>query len=419
MARSIVGYFLFLLVALWLRDESDMKLAKSWKPVVYGVLFQIAIGLAITNMPVFVTCMECVARGVMKLRDATLEGTKFVFGYVGGGEPPFNLKDGGSPFVFAFQALPTVIIVSTLSAILTYLRILPYLAKVVGYIFKVIFKIKDSIGMVAAAKMFVGQLEAPLLIKNKLPTLAQSDIFIILTLAFSTSSAAVMPVYAGALEAICPTAMQHIVTASVMTVISALIVCALVMPRKEKDLDEYAEKASQEAAAEKEEKFMGAVNRGISDGAFVWWCIVGSLIGMIALLAFVNYLLDILPNVGGGPITLQRIFGMVMYPFAWLIGIQDSDLVAVAQVLGTKIAANEMVAFFELAKANISPGSVVKTIYAINNFGNFSCIGITVGGLLAMAPGQKCIPAIVGKAFMAGLLATGLTASLMGVIISL
>jgi CNT family concentrative nucleoside transporter len=419
MVRSVVGYLLFLLIALWLRDEADMKLDKSWRPVVYGVLFQIVVGFAITNMPVFVTGIEYVARGVMKLRDATLEGTKFVFGYVGGGDLPFDLKEGGSPFVFAFQALPTVIIVGTLSAALTYLRVLPYLAKVVGYIFKVVFKIKDSIGMVSAAKIFVGQLEAPLLIKQKLATLSKSDIFIILALAFSTSSAAVMPIYASTIEAICPTAMKHIVTASVMTVISTLIVCTLIMPSKSTEMDVYSEDAKRAEENGKDDSFMGAITKGISDGFFVWWCIVGSLIGMIALLAFVNYLLDVLPNFAGAPITLQRLFGMVMYPFAWLVGIEDRDLVAAAQILGTKIAANEMVAFFELAKSHMSSESVMKTIYAINNFGNFSCIGITVGGLLALAPGQKCIPSIVGKAFMAGILATGLTTSLMDILFSL
>jgi CNT family concentrative nucleoside transporter len=418
MPRSVIGYFLFLLVALWLRDETDMKLDKSWKPVIYGILFQVLIGFALTSMPVFVSCLEYVARGVMKLRDATLEGTKFVFGYVGGGELPFVLKRGTSPFVFAFQALPTVIIVGTLSAALTYLRVLPFIAKVVGYGFKKVFKIKDSIGMVSAAKIFVGQLEAPLLIKNKLSSLSKSDIFIILALAFSTSSAAVMPIYASTIESICPDAMKHIVTSSVMTVISTLIICSIIMPTKQTELGSYKEQ-EKENEKTKDDSFMGAVTKGISDGFFVWWCIVGSLIGMIALLAFVNYLLAVLPDFGGAPVTLQRLFGLIMYPFAWLIGIQEQDLVPVAQVLGTKLAANEIVAFFELSRAHISADSVVKSIYAINNFGTFSCIGITVGGLLALAPGQKCIPNIVGKAFVAGLLATGLTTSLMDVFFSL
>lgn len=369
------------------------------------------------NLPACISVIEYVANGVMKLKDATIEGTKFVFGYVGGGDLPFELKENGSPFVFAFQVLPTVILVGTLSAILTYFKILPFLAKIIGFVFKFVFKIKSSIGMVAAAKIFVGQLEAPLLIKHKLQSLPKSDIFIILTLAFATTSAAVMPIYASALEGVCPNAMKHIIISTVLSVISVLIVSAIVMPSDKSEI----EVSNLDGIKEKSQygSFMGAMSKGLSDGLFVWWCIVGSLIGMIALITFSNYIFALLPDYAGAPITLQRIFGLFMYPFAWLMGIQSQDLTAVAQILGTKIALNETIAFFDLAKANISTESVMKTIYAINNFGNFACIGITVGGLSALAPGQKSITELAGKAFVAGFLATGLTATLMSVFFSI
>jgi CNT family concentrative nucleoside transporter len=414
MWKSILGYFLFLLASLWLCDSKDIRLNRNWKPVIYGILFQVLVVFALTNLPIFMRGLESAANGVMKLKDATLEGTKFVFGYLGGADLPFAMKEGSSSFIFAFQALPTVIIVGTLSAILTYMKVLPFLAKVIGYVFKVVFKIKDSIGMVAAAKIFIGQLEAPLLIKHKLAFLPKSDIFIILALAFATSSAAVMPIYAGVIEHVCPNAMQHILMSSVVSVISVLIVCSICMPPEKKGIDliddEYNDLDSVQYTS-----FTGAMSKGLSDGIFVWGCILGSLIGMIALITCGNYLLALLPDYGGSPVTLQRIFGIFMYPFAWLMGISSQDLTAVAQILGTKIALNEAIAFFDLAKANISPSSVIKTIYAINNFGNFACIGITVGGMIALAPNQKFITSIAGRAFTAGLLATGLTSTLMSV----
>ena len=350
----------------------------------------------------------------MKLKDATIEGTKFCFGYIGGGELPFELVEGSSGFVFAFQVFPTVILVSALSAALTYLKIFPFLAKTVGYVFKVIFGIKSYMGMVAAAKIFVGQLEAPLLIKHKLPSLPKSEIFIILALAFTTTSAAVMPIYASVLAPVCPDALKHIIISTVLGVVSVLIVASIAMPPENdgidgSNIDEIKEEESQYGS------LMGAISKGLTDGLFVWWCIVGSLIGMIALIALANYILATLPDYAGAPITLQRIFGVFMYPFAWLMGISDQDLTAVAQIIGTKMAVNETVAFFDLAKATISQESVVKTIYAINNFGNFSCIGITVGGLSALAPGKKSITNLVGKAFIGGFLATGLTSTLMSV----
>lgn len=415
MLRSIIGYFLFLIATLWLCEDKDIKLSRNWKPVIYGIIFQFGVMFLMTNLPAFISGIEYVARGFMRLKDATLEGTKFVFGYIGGGELPFDLTEGKMPFVFAFQVLPTVILVSGLSAILTYFKILPVLSKIIGSVFRFIFKIKDSIGMVAAAKIFVGQLEAPLLIKHKLQYLPKSDIFIILSLAFATTSCAVMPIYASVLDGICPNPMKHIIISTVLSVISVLIVCSIAMPEDKLEIN-YQDDNSEENPYN---SFMGAMSKGISDGAFVWWSIVGSLIGTIALITLANYLLALLPDYSGSPITLQRIFGFFMYPFAWLMGIESADLSAVSQILGTKMALNETIAFFDLAKANISQESVVKTIYAINNFGNFSCIGITVAGLTALAPNQKSIVTLAGKAFVAGFLASGLTATLISVFLSI
>ncbi len=417
MLKPIIGYILFLIATIWLCEDKNIKLNRNWKPVVYGILFQVVVIFAFTNLPICISAIEYVAKGVMKLKDATIEGTKFVFGYIGGGDLPFELKENGSPFVFAFQVLPTVILVGTLSAILTYFKILPFLAKIVGSVFKLVFKVKSSIGMVAAAKIFVGQLEAPLLIKHKLQALPKSDIFIVLTVAFATTSAAVMPIYASVLDGVCPNAMKHIIISTVLSIISVLIVSSIVMPSDINEIDgsnvDEIKEGSQYGS------FMGAMSKGLSDGLFIWWCIVGSLIGMIALITFSNYLFALLPDYAGAPITLQRIFGLFMYPFAWLMGIQSQDLTAVAQILGTKMALNETIAFFDLAKANISPDSAMKTIYAITNFGNFACIGITVGGLSALAPGQKSITELAGKAFIAGFLATGLTATIMSVFFSI
>ena len=413
MTHSIVGYLLFLLAAVLLGGRKNLCNSKNSAIVLSGVLFQIALLLAMTHLPVVVNALEGVASGVMKLKDATLKGTEFVFGYIGGGATPFEVKNPNSMFVLAFQALPTVILVATLGAILTYLNVIPFIAKIVGYPFKLIFKIKDSMGMVSASKIFLGQLEAPLLIKSQLENLSQSNIFILLTLAFATSSAAVTPIYASALQEIFPNAMQHIIMSSVLNVISVLILSSIVMPREEDSIRQTHEEIKPYT------NFMNAMSKGLGDGMFVWWCIVGSLIGMVALITFANYLFALFPDIGGTPITLQRICGIIVYPFAWLIGIESKDLIPVSQIIGTKIVLNEIIAFFDLAKAGVSNASVVKTIYAINNFGNFACIGITVSGLLALAPSQKCITRLVWKAFLTGILATGLTSSLISVFLPL
>ncbi len=410
MMRAIIGYCVFLVASMFLADKLTVKFNRNWKPVLFGIVLQFAVTFAFTNLPACVSAIEWIAGGVMKLKDATIEGTKFCFGYIGGGDVPFDIKEDSNAFVFAFQVLPTIILVSTLAATLRYLRILPIVSNVFGYIFKLVFKVKSYIGMVAVAKIFVGQLDAPLLIKNKLNTLPRSEMFVVLTLAFATASAAVMPIYSSVIESVCPDAMKHIIISSVLGVISALIVASIAMPNEDSPASNMSIKEKSEHTG-----FMDAVSRGLLDGFTVWWCVVGSLIGTVALIALINYILALLPNCAGEPITLQRIFGIFMYPYAWLMGIPSQDITSVSQIIGTRLAVNETIAFFDLAKATISPESVVKTIYAINNFGNFSAIGITVAGLSAMSPGQKHISSIIWKAFIGGFLATGLTASIAGI----
>ena len=187
MMRAVVGYCIFLIASIFLAEKSNIRWKRNWKPVLFGILLQLLVAFALTNIPACVSTIEWIARGVMKLKDATIEGTKFCFGYIGGSELPFEAKENSNTFVFAFQVLPTIILVSTLAATLRYLRILPIISNILGYVFKLVFNVKSYIGMVAVAKIFVGQLDAPLLIKNKLNTLPKSEMFVVLTLAFATA----------------------------------------------------------------------------------------------------------------------------------------------------------------------------------------------------------------------------------------
>lgn len=406
--RPLMGYCLFLGLAYILSNRKELLLKKQWKYVVFGIILQVCLVFAMTNIHLIINGIETMASGVMKLRDATIDGTKFVFGYVGGGDLPFELKEGASSFVFAFQAFPTIILVSVLTAILTYLNIIPYLSKAIGPLFKKVFGVSNSLGVVASAKIFLGQFEAPMLVKADLPTVSKSEMFTIMSFAFSTASASLMPVYATAISSICPNAMTHIIMSSVIGVISTLIICKIMMP------EEYIE--LQPNSSKKEDlypDFMTAVSKGTSDGAFVWWAVIGTLIGIVALIALINYILGSFPNIFGEPLTLQRIFGAIMYPFAWILGISDSDIFKVSQIIGLKFVVNETVAFFDIVKTGMSQESVVSTIYAITNFGNFACIGMTMGGLSALCPSRKDIPSLGFISFIAGTLATGLTATLM------
>ena len=410
MIKSLICCFVCLLSAILVRfvltenkKQYLIDLRSIWKIILFGILFQIALVILFTKNQTAISVIESISSFMSKLKDATLEGTKFVFGYLSSEELPFVVKPNSSIFIFAFQTLPTIILVSVLSAILNYTKILPFISKLIGIIIGYIFKLRKSISMVTVAKIFLGQIEAPLLIKPELNYLKRFDMFLIMSLAFSTTSAAVMPMYSDVLKSVCPNAMNHLIISSVLNVISTIIICYVQKPVEDRtpEINNLPNKTYN--------NIFDAISKGLADGASAWWGIVGSLIGMVALVAFINYILSTL-----APITLQQITSVFMYPIAWLLGINNSDISQFAQLLGTKMVVNETVAFFDLASMHLSQESVIKAIYILNNFGNFACIGITVVGLQSLSNNSN-ITQLAGKAFFSGFIATIFTTALIGI----
>lgn len=402
------------------KQEYFNDIKSNYKYIIFGILLQIFVSLLLLKSQTAINVISSISNFIFKIKDATIEGTKFVFGYLGGGDLPFDLKPGSNAFIFAFQALPTIILVGAIAAVLTYLKVIQFISKILGSIFKYIFNIKESIGMVSIAKIFLGQIEAPLLIRDKLSSLKQFDTLIILSLAFSTSSASVMPIYADVLKSICPNALNHLIISSVINVMSTLLVCKILMPKQDNDINEnnLNEDILLVNNTKKPYKnLIDSISSGISSGAGAWWGIVCALIGMVALVYFINYLLSLLPDINGEPLSLQRIVALIMYPIAWLFDIKNSEIMQMSQILGTKMVVNETVAFFDLAKSSLSNETIIKSIYAINNFGNFACIGITANGLLSLAPQQMFITKTINTAFLCGFIATILTTTLIGIFI--
>lgn len=277
------------------------------------------------------------------------------------------------------------------------------------------FNVELHIGMLAVTRIFIGPQENLFLIKNRLNSLPKSETFIVFSLAFAMSSAGNMPVTANILSGICSDALKHIITASILNMISVLILAQIATPPE----DNFANEKFCTLEENRHTNLMSAISQGLTDGLNTWWCVVGSLIGVIALIYILNYILALLPNYlfSWGTITLQKLFGIIMYPFAWIIGIDTQNLYSVAQIIGTKIAVNETVAFFNLAKTSISQTDMIKAVYAICNFGNFSTLGATIGSMAALAPKNRWASGIMGKAFMCGFLATCLSTTLMSVIL--
>ena len=408
MIGNLIGYVLCLSLVFYMgikKSDSKQKYFNdvkcNYKYILFGILLQIIATLILLKSQTAMSVIRAIMNFMMKIKDCAVDGTKFVFGYLGGGNLPFELKPNSSAFIFAFQALPTVVLVGAISAILNYTRAIHFFSKIVGSVFRYVFNINKYVGTISVAKMFLGQIEAPLLIKDKLGLLNKFDTLIILSLAFSTSSSSVIPIYADMLKKVCPNALNHLMISNVINIISTLLICRILFPHPESELYDHAlnnDISLVNNIIKPRKNLIKEVFDGISGCAGAWWSMIFALVGMVALVSFIDYLLELFPAVNGKPLTLQRIIAIIIYPIVWLFDIDKSEMIQVSQILGTRIALNETVAFTDLVKSSLSSESITKIIYAINNFGNLGCIGITVNGLLAFAPQQKYFATMVNTA---------------------
>lgn len=411
--QGIFGIFVFLGIA-WALSEN--RRGVNLKFTLIGVLFQLILAIMITQLSFVRSAFEGLSHGVTALKLATLEGTKFVFGYLGGGSVPFEVlpNSGGSTFVFALQALPMIMVVSALSMLLFHWNVLPVIVKGFSFVLQKTMRIGGALGVVAASKVFLGNMDAPLLVRPYLKDFSRSELFTLLTCGMATTSATVMTLYTTILEHTISNPIAHILTASIISIPAAIIISRLMVPQEGKmttgDL----------VVPYKFSGWMDAVSRGTSDGLHIFLNIAAMLVVVLALVALVNTLLSQLPEVGGEILTLQRIFGIFMMPFTWLMGIPWSEALVAGKLLGTKTALNEVVAFLDLSKvpkADLSATSTLIMTYALCGFANFSAVGIVIGGMGAMVPERRDeIVNLALKSVLAGTLATCMSGALIGVL---
>lgn len=411
----IQGLFgiVFFVCLCWALSEDRKKV--SLKSIFIGLLTQIVLAVSLTEISFIRDFFLTLGRGVTVLKEATLQGTSFVFGYIGGGEAPFLVKDGGNTFSMAFQALPLIFVVSALSMLLFYWRILPTIVRGLSWFLQRIMGIGGALGVCGAAKVFLGQTEAPLLIRPYLNDLSRSELFTVMTLGMATTSGTIMALYAAILEPSVPNVLSHILTASIISVPAAITLSRIIIPQ-------VGDVTSGNLVMPYEfTSTMDAISRGASDGIRLFINIVAVLIVFVALVALLNKgLSHFAPNIYGEPLTLQRILGALMAPFTWLMGIPWEDAKIAGSLLGTKTILNEIYAFSELSKMSqdtLSPHSRLIMVYALCGFANFSSIGIQIGGLGIMAPERrKDIISLGFKAVFAGTLSTMLSGTLIGLL---
>lgn len=410
--QGIFGVIALLGIA-WILSENRRRV--NLKGIILGVALQFTIAVILLNVPIFKKIFLLLNGLVTSLDAATRAGTSFVFGYLGGGTPPFVESNHGAGFILAFQALPLVLVVGALSSLLFYWRILPKIVKAFSLLFQKTLNIGGALSLGASTTIFLGMVEAPLLIKPYLTEMTRSELFSLMACGMASIAGTVMVLYSTFLKGIIPDPLGHILIASLIHIPAALTIARIMIPEVEKQT------AGVLAPRQTSTSAMDAVTRGTLDALNLLINIIAMLIVMVALINLVNQGLNMLPNIGGRAITLQLLLGYVMSPIVWLFGIPWSEAQTAGYLMGTKTMLNELLAFLELAGLPpdaLSPRSRLIMTYALSSFANFGSLGIMIGGFGSLVPERRTEIVSLGiKAIVAGTLATCMTGAVVSLLI--
>lgn len=409
--QSLLGMTVILAFA-WivggLRRPFPLRLAAS------ALLMQAGFAAMLLKLPPFKELFLALNRALAALEQATQTGTSFVFGFLGGGPLPFETANSGATFVLAFRALPLVLVVSALSSLLFHWRILPVIVQASAWLLRRTLGIGGAVGLSAAADIFVGMIEAPLFVRPYLARMSRGELFSVMSCGMATISGTVMVLYASVLSQVVPDAMGHILTASLVTIPGALLVAELLVSAESQATDAKLAEASEARSS------IDAITQGTLAGVDLLINIIAMLIVFVALVSLTNGMLSLLPELNGTPLTLQRVFGWIMAPAVWLMGIPWGEAVTAGGLMGTKTVLNELLAYLDLAALPpdaLSERSRLIMIYALCGFANFGSLGILIGGLGAMAPERRGEVVSLGPlSIVSGTLSTLLTGSLIGVL---
>ena len=381
--QAVVGYLLLLGLAWTL---SSRRRAIPWRTVLGGIGLQLALALLIFRLP---GARELFAAGndaLLAIAAATREGTILVFGFLGGASLPYAETVPGSSFVLAFQALPVVLVMSALSAVLYHWRVLPWLVRGFSVLLERTLGVGGAVGMSTAANVFVGMVEAPLLIRPYLASVSRGEMFIILSGGMAGVAGTVMALYASILGPVVPDALGHILAASFISAPAAIVFAVILVPPEGPATGQHLQLPPTDHST------MEAITRGTGEGATLLINIAAMLIVLVAMVSLTNQVLGLLPTVDAVPLSLQRLLGWLMAPFAWMAGIPWAESAVAGSLLGTKTVLNELIAYLDMARLSedvLTPRSKVIMTYALCGFANLGSLGILLGGMCAIAPERR------------------------------
>jgi len=385
--QIIIGFVGLVCIAI---PFSQNRSSINYRYIFAAIILQIILAFALLKIPFIVQIFAYLSEGVTALQAATQEGAEFVFGYLSNSSTsPFASSGTGNSMIFAFQILPLIIVISSLSALLWFWNILPLIIRAISKIFEKLFNIGGPIGLGATANIIMGQVEAPLLVRPYLSRMSEKELLILMTAGMSTVSGSIMIALVSMLAPQFPdiNLIQHLVSASILSIPAAIMYANIMIPSsKVTNFDGNSVPKVYDSS-------MDAITRGTRDGLDICLNVGAILIAFIALVSLLNSLLAILGGLFGfSDLSLQLILGYLFFPIVWLMGVPLSETLASAELLGLKTALNEFVAYGALAGLEpdtLSDRSKLITLYALCGFANFSSVGILVSGISAMAPERK------------------------------
>ena len=408
--QAILGIAV-LIGAAWLLSEARSEVR--WRVTFIGLVMQLVLAFLLLKVPLLSEGLLYINVLVTAVENATRAGTTFVFGYLGGGEVPFGVDAEGALYIFAFRVLPQILVFSVLVALLWYWRILPVVVRGFGWVLRRSLGVGGAVGTAGAASVFLGMVEAPLVVRAYLGSMTRSEMFTLMTCGMATVAGSIMVLYASVLRDVIDGALGHVLVASVINVIGAVFISRIMIPvGEETESLDTADTLSYSST-------MDAITRGTFDGLRLVANVGAMLIVLVSLVALANQALTAV-EVWGAPLTLERMMGWVFSPVAWLIGVPWAEAQVAGGLLGTKLVLNELVAYLQLAAldpSQLSDSTRLILTYAICGFANFGSLGIMLGGLSTLVPERRSELLNIGpKTLISGMIVTCNTGAIVGLI---
>lgn len=409
--QGVLGLATILFLA-WLLGERTPRI--SWRLLAGGLALQFLLGAMLLRLPEVAEQAGVLNRLVLTIEQATQAGASFVFGFLGGGPLPFAPLPGTSTWILAFRGLMLIPVLSALCALLFHWGVLPLLVRGFARVLRSVLRIDGPLGLGVAANVFMGMVEAPLLIRHYLRDMSRADLLALMTAGMATLAGTVLVLYATFLNNVLPNAPLHILTASMMNCPAAVLLARLAVPAEASPPVDVNIRSVYSSS-------LDAICTGTQEGVHLFFNVAFILVVITALVFLANATLGLLPQVDAAPLTLQRLWGWLFTPLAWLLGIPWDQCGTAGSLLGTKLFLTELVAYLDLSHIPsdvFSPRSRVIVTYALCGFANLGSLGIMIAGLGSLVPTRRDeVLSLGSKALFLGFLASCMSGIMAGMLV--